>query len=130
MVKFDKYTGTEQSSIVNALAEMKIDSGFYYRKQIAAANGIADYTGTAEQNLKMLGLLKAGELVRPEAATPATTDDGKKSNLFKYGGIAAAIALALYLAFKAGKNSKGEDAPASKSDRERRRAELRRKKRQ
>ena len=127
-MKFEKYTGTEQTSIVNALAEMKIDSGFDYRKQIANANGIADYTGTAEQNLKMLGLLKAGELVRPEAATPATTE--KPNNMLKYGGIAAAIALALYLAFKAGKNSKGEDAPVAKSDRERRRAELRRKKRQ
>ena len=121
-MKFEKYTGTEQTSIVNALAEMKIDSGYDYRKQIAAANGIADYTGTAEQNLKMLGLLKAGELVRPEAAIPATTNDGKKNNLLKYGGIAAAIALALYLAFKAGKGSKAEApaAPAHKQYRKKR----------
>ena len=121
-MKFERYTGTEQTSIVNALAEMKIDSGFDYRKQIAVANGIADYTGTAEQNLKMLGLLKAGELVRPEAATPVATNDGKKNNLLKYGGIAAAIALALYLAFKAGKGSKAEApaAPAHKQHRKKR----------
>ena len=121
-MKFEKYTGTEQTSIVNALAEMKIDSGFDYRKQIAAANGMADYTGTAEQNLKMLGLLKAGELVRPDAATPATTNADKKNNLLKYGGIAAAIALALYLAFKAGKGSKAEapTTPAHKQHRKKR----------
>ena len=35
------------------------------RKIIAKANGIEGYSGTAEQNTKMLNLLKQGKLINP-----------------------------------------------------------------
>ena len=38
-----------------------MDSSYEYRKKIAVANGIADYSGTAAQNLKMLDALKRGK---------------------------------------------------------------------
>jgi GH25 family lysozyme M1 (1,4-beta-N-acetylmuramidase) len=61
---FPKYTGTTYS-IVNALQTLKIDSNYNYRKSIAKINGISDYSGTPEQNTKMLNLLKEGKLVKP-----------------------------------------------------------------
>ena len=52
-------------SLVDALASLNIDFSFSYRSKIAKANGIANYTGSATQNTKMLNLLKAGELIKP-----------------------------------------------------------------
>ena len=54
------------NSIVDALmavGEMNITKS--YRKNIAAANGIRNYTGTAAENTKMLKLLKNGKLIKP-----------------------------------------------------------------
>lgn len=55
---------------------MGYDSSLTYRKKIAAANGISNYTGTADQNIQMLDLLKAGKLRLPDEtgteAEPAT----------------------------------------------------------
>ena len=61
---YPKYTGTTYS-IVNALQSLKIDSNYNYRKSIARVNGISDYSGTPEQNTRMLNLLKEGKLVKP-----------------------------------------------------------------
>ena len=71
MEYFKRYTGTESVSIVNALAEMGENSSYANRKLIAAANGIADYSGTATQNLMMLSLLKDGKLIKPGTDAPA-----------------------------------------------------------
>lgn len=54
------------NSLVDALmavGEMNITKS--YRKNIAAANGIRNYTGTAAENTKLLKLLKKGKLVKP-----------------------------------------------------------------
>lgn len=54
------------NSLVDALmtvGEMNITKS--YRKNIAAANGIKNYTGTAAENTKLLKLLKNGKLVKP-----------------------------------------------------------------
>lgn len=56
------YTG---GSIVDALKSIKVDSSFANRKKIATANGITPYLSTAKQNIKMLSLLKEGELIKP-----------------------------------------------------------------
>lgn len=56
------YTGT---SITDALVSIGAESSKAYRKKIAATNGITNYTGTYEQNVKMLNLLKAGKLIKP-----------------------------------------------------------------
>lgn len=61
---YPKFTGVT-NSIVSALQALKIDSNFNYRKKIAVANGISGYSGTAEQNTKMLNLLKQGKLIKP-----------------------------------------------------------------
>lgn len=51
-------------SIVEALNEINVDSSFTYRKKLAAINGIKDYKGTAEQNIKLLKLLKDRKLIK------------------------------------------------------------------
>jgi GH25 family lysozyme M1 (1,4-beta-N-acetylmuramidase) len=54
------------STISIGLSYIGVDTGFAYREKIAKANGIASYTGTTEQNAKLLTLLKAGKLVIPK----------------------------------------------------------------
>lgn len=53
-------------SIASALRSLGADGSWTFRTKIAAANGIAGYTGTAEQNVQMLDLLKAGKLLKPD----------------------------------------------------------------
>ncbi len=53
------------TSIVNALNSIGVDSSYAFRKQIAKANGISGYSGTAAQNVQMLNLLKSGKLIKP-----------------------------------------------------------------
>ena len=53
-------------SIANALVSIGVDGSKAYRTKIAEANGIANYTGTAEQNIQMLDLLIEGKLLKPE----------------------------------------------------------------
>ena len=60
---YKKYTG-KSASIVNALASIGVDSSFSNRKKIAKANNITNYSGTAQQNIKLLELLKSGKLIR------------------------------------------------------------------
>ncbi len=61
---FKKYTG-KSTSLVDALVAVGANSDFAYRKKIAAKNSISNYKGTAEQNTKMLALLKKGKLIKP-----------------------------------------------------------------
>ena len=56
------YSGT---SLVGALNAIGVDSSFNNREKIAAANGITDYTGSANQNNKLFNLLMSGQLKRP-----------------------------------------------------------------
>ena len=49
-------------SIVDALNQIGVDSSYNYRSRLANANEINDYSGTAEQNTKMLEMLKKGTL--------------------------------------------------------------------
>ncbi len=58
----------DETSIVDALKSLGENSSYSSRKVIAAANGIEGYMGTAMQNMRMLSLLKQGQLVRPEKA--------------------------------------------------------------
>ena len=51
-------------TLIDSLNKIGVDSSFKFRKKIAAANGIEDYAGTAEQNLLMLRLLNEGKLVK------------------------------------------------------------------
>ena len=61
---FPKYSG-KTVSIVSALRAVGAEHCFDYRFEIAAANGVEDYSGTAKQNGEMLSLLKKGVLKKP-----------------------------------------------------------------
>lgn len=58
---YPKYTGNSVS-IVDALISLNINSTFTHRKQVAKANGISLYIGSAKQNRTLLNLLKLGQL--------------------------------------------------------------------
>ena len=64
---FPAYTG-ESPSISAALDALGVDSSYANRTKIAAANGISGYRGTADQNTRMLDLLKRGALIDPSAS--------------------------------------------------------------
>ena len=49
-------------SLVDALKQIKVDASFSNRKRIAKNNGISNYSGSHNQNLKLLNLLKQGKL--------------------------------------------------------------------
>lgn len=52
------------TSISRALESIGEDGSYKHRAEIAAVNGIAGYTGTAEQNTHMLNLLRTGQLIK------------------------------------------------------------------
>ena len=56
------------TSIVDALNSIGAESSFAYRKKIAAANNITNYSGTPAQNTTMLNLLKQGKLKKPSSS--------------------------------------------------------------
>ena len=59
---YPKYTGSS-TSIVTALKSVgEKDTSLNHRKEIAFANSINNYKGTASQNLTMVKMLKAGKL--------------------------------------------------------------------
>lgn len=72
---FPTYTGSSPS-IVTALNALGVDSGFSYRTQIAAANRIAVYSGSAAQNTNLLRLLKQGKLVKPGSSPAPASSSG------------------------------------------------------
>lgn len=59
---YKKVTG---ETFVQVLKKLKVNSSFAFRKKIAEVNGIKGYTGTEEQNQKLLALVKKGKLKRP-----------------------------------------------------------------
>ena len=63
--KYYKKTSYSGKSFVDALKKRGVNSSMSFRKKIANANGIKNYTGTAKQNTKLLNLMKKGKLVKP-----------------------------------------------------------------
>lgn len=61
-VTYYKVPAKKHTSIVDALGSIGVNSLLSNRKKIAAANGISGYTGTAEQNRKLLDKLYKGKL--------------------------------------------------------------------
>ena len=61
---FEKYDG-DSVSIVMALKAIGEKSSYPYREEIAKANGVSNYTGTASQNSSLVKLLKKGKLIKP-----------------------------------------------------------------
>jgi GH24 family phage-related lysozyme (muramidase) len=61
---YPKYTGSG-TSLVSALASVgEKDTTFAHRKKIAIANGTTNYIGGADQNIKLVNLLKAGKCIK------------------------------------------------------------------
>lgn len=58
---YPAYTG-KATTLSAAMTSLGITSTYSYRKQVAAANGISGYRGTASQNTQMYNLLTAGLL--------------------------------------------------------------------
>lgn len=56
------YPAFSGCSIVDGLKRIGVDSSFSNRKRIAQANGISNYTGTAQQNDTLCSLAKKGKL--------------------------------------------------------------------
>ena len=61
-VTYYKVPSKKTNSIVDALSSIGVNSLLSNRKKIAAANGISNYSGTAEQNQKLLDKLYVGKL--------------------------------------------------------------------
>ena len=68
-------------SIVNALNSIGVDSSKTNREKIAKLNGISNYTGTSEQNIKLLNLLKEGKLIKSISQTSTTSTGIKETNI-------------------------------------------------
>ena len=60
---YPKYTGNTVS-IVDALKSVGVNSSYDNRAYIAKRNGIINYIGSANQNLRLLDLLKQGKLIK------------------------------------------------------------------
>ena len=73
-VEYYPACASHYSSIVDALQSIGVDSSKSNRSKIAAANGISNYVGSAEQNIALLKLLKQGKLIKPRGdPTPSPT---------------------------------------------------------
>lgn len=57
-----KQVGT---GLASTLASIGVDSSYRYRKKIAVANGIRNYSGKAIENTRLLVLLGQGKLIKP-----------------------------------------------------------------
>ena len=58
------YYETPEFTLIDSLNKIGVDSSYKNRKAIAVKNNIADYSGTAEQNIIMLSLLNEGKLIK------------------------------------------------------------------
>lgn len=67
------YKAFNSTSIVDGLKSIGVDSSMANRKKIAAANGISNYSGDYDDNVKLLELAKKGKLKKPGSFTSTTT---------------------------------------------------------
>ena len=59
-----QYYDTPEFTLIDCLTKIGVDSSYSNRKKIAVVNGITNYSGTAAQNIELLGLVKAGKLIK------------------------------------------------------------------
>ena len=67
--KYYKACGSSYTTFYAAMKSIGVSCDWELHCQIAKANGIEDFVGTAEQNTQLLNLLKKGKLVKPEEVT-------------------------------------------------------------
>lgn len=59
-----EYYQTPEFTLIDSLNKIGADSSYKNRAYIAVKNGIYQYSGTKEQNLKLLDLLNNGLLIK------------------------------------------------------------------
>ena len=72
------------SSIIDALNNIGVDSSYSNRKSIAEINGIYGYSGSYDQNLKLLNLLKQGKLIKSTSSDDPEPDDSTDESQTDY----------------------------------------------
>ena len=85
-----------EASLVDGLKAVGADASFAARTAVAAVNGITDYRGTAEQNLRLLKLLKQGTLRRGKEP-PLTANAGSVAFISQGTKTCKATAVAMAL---------------------------------
>lgn len=68
-----------QQSIIDALKSLNIDSSYESRYRISEYNGMYNYGGTADENITLLNMLKAGTLKNPDYVPVVYIDTDAKS---------------------------------------------------
>ena len=63
-VKEIEYYPIPEFTLIDSLNKIGVESTYINRRRIAKNNGITNYSGTAEENLKLLDLLNNGKLVK------------------------------------------------------------------
>lgn len=81
------YPAFDSGSIVDGLAGIGEDSSKEMRAVIAAANGIANYSGTYDQNVKLCDLARQGKLKRPDASSGSTPAASGGSTGYQVGEV-------------------------------------------
>lgn len=77
-------SATTSESIVDYLNSKKVDSSFANRKKIAAAHGISNYSGTADQNEKLLASVKKNGIKPNKVETKPATSSYKGDSIVDY----------------------------------------------
>ncbi|MBQ9762506.1 MAG: hypothetical protein IJV82_05450, partial [Oscillospiraceae bacterium] len=78
---------SSQTSLIPAMASIGVTLDWDLQTKIAEANGITDFSGTAEQNTTLLNLLKAGKLLNPNYVPVTYYPACSSSATTFYGGM-------------------------------------------
>lgn len=79
-----KPVAKKMESIVDYLKSKKVDSSFANRKKIATAHGIKNYSGTADQNEKLLTLVKKNGITPEKEETKPAASSYKGDSIVDY----------------------------------------------
>jgi hypothetical protein len=75
MTTYYKSCSSSIQSIVEGLNQIGVDSSKANRAKIANLNGISNYTGSAEQNIILLNLLKNGKLIKSKGDSSSASSN-------------------------------------------------------
>lgn len=71
---------SSQTTFYGAMSSIGVDCDWELHQKIAAANGITNFSGTAEENEQLLSLLKAGKLINPDGTSSGGSSSGGSSS--------------------------------------------------
>ena len=70
---------SSQTTFYGGMSSIGVSCDWELHQKIAAANGITDFSGTAEQNELLLSLLKSGKLINPDGTSSGGSSGGSSS---------------------------------------------------